>query len=85
MVNLATEKAKFKWLCRRGMLELDILLARFCDQKLNTLSQQDLQKLTKLLQASDPELLNWLTGSSKPNDEESLNVVNWIRSYLELK
>ena len=48
--------------CRRGLLELDLLLERFLQKKYATLSLADRERLYALLDRADTELLHWLTG-----------------------
>lgn len=78
------EKARLKWRCRRGMLELDILLGRFCDQAMMQITPQRLTQLEQLLETPDPELLAWLMGDEDPAPE-SKDVVRWIQSFLDLR
>ncbi|MHB1950313.1 MAG: FAD assembly factor SdhE [Acidiferrobacteraceae bacterium] len=59
--------ARLRWHCRRGLLELDLVLARFVDG----LSPDDpaLADLERLLAHPDRELLQWLQGEDRPADE----------------
>ena len=43
----------YRWQCRRGMLELDLLLNNFVDKKVNTLSEQEKQSFELLLSYPD--------------------------------
>ena len=46
----------------RGTKESDLLLGRFADQNLATMSVEDLADFEQILDRIDPELLDWLTG-----------------------
>ena len=46
----------------RGTKESDLLLGRFADQNLATMSIEDLADFEQVLDRIDPELLDWLTG-----------------------
>jgi antitoxin CptB len=51
---------KIKWLCRRGMKELDIMLERFVDRNISELSHGAWPELESLLQHEDDQLWDWL-------------------------
>lgn len=53
-------KAKIRWQCRRGMLELDILLISFFDDCYDTLSRTEQEGFVRLLEYPDPDLYHWL-------------------------
>ena len=54
--------SRLLWACRRGMLELDVLLAPFVKEAYSDLNES--QKLTfqRLLTCEDPELFAWFMG-----------------------
>jgi antitoxin CptB len=54
------EQRRLAWRCRRGMLELDIVLQRFVAQYFNQLTLSELQALDELLDLPDNELWNVL-------------------------
>ena len=60
------QQAQLTWRCRRGMLELDLLLQRFCEQKLAYLTAQEAEVLQTLLTWPDPDLLACLMGKAMP-------------------
>ncbi|MDF1853986.1 succinate dehydrogenase assembly factor 2 [Pseudooceanicola sp.] len=47
---------------RRGIKEMDILLSRFADAELATLSEAELTTYDALLWENDQDLLVWVTG-----------------------
>jgi len=51
---------KLKWLCRRGMKELDVLLERFIDANGELLAQGGFPEMESLLQNEDDVLWDWL-------------------------
>ena len=51
---------KLKWLCRRGMKELDVLLERFIDSNREALEQGAYPEMETLLQNEDDLLWDWL-------------------------
>ena len=62
MSRQAEDLARLRWRCRRGMLELDLLLTRY----LETAGEFDVAEFESLLEAPDVELLGWLRGDGEP-------------------
>lgn len=79
MLN-AEEKARLKWSCRRGMLELDLILNSFLEKGFNSLSTQQMSSFKSLLTHTDPELYAWLMGHEEPYNEELVEIVALIRT-----
>ena len=67
MAELMT-KPRLRWACRRGMLELDVLLAPFVEQGYDALTQQQKQDFERLLASDDPDLFAWFMGHTKSSD-----------------
>lgn len=60
-----TERVRrLKWLCRRGMKELDILLQRFVDHHQESLAQGGWPEFEALLQTEDDVLWDWFQNPS---------------------
>ncbi len=76
--------ARLRWACRRGMLELDVLLGNFLNQAYSGLSESEQNLFIRLLDCSDQDLFMWLTGKELPTDEELGVIVAKIR-YLASK
>lgn len=76
----ARDKAKFSWRCRRGMLELDLILQRFIANKIDDLTQEQLNCFELLLNSTDPELLSWFMGDEEPQQSELKEIVTIIRN-----
>jgi antitoxin CptB len=74
------QKAKLKFQCRRGMLELDLILQKFLDKHLDTLTVQDGLFFEQLLREQDPDLYAFLMGYETPNSEELKEIVAFIQS-----
>ena len=53
---------RIRWQCRRGKLELDIILQPFLDRELHRLGADDLALFEELLELPDDRLLACLTG-----------------------
>ena len=71
---------RLAWRCRRGMLELDIVLQRFIALHFNNLTLAQLQAFDDLLELPDNDF--WaLISSDKitPKNANTVDVVNKIR------
>ncbi len=70
---------KLKWLCRRGMKELDILLERFIENQQHALSEGAWPELESLLQSEDDVLWNWLQDPSRAESRAFRKLLEQIR------
>ena len=70
----------YHWQCRRGMLELDILLNNFVDKKAGDLTQQQKATFELLLSYPDQTLLDLLMGNSVSSDVSIDALVQQIRA-----
>ena len=70
----------YRWQCRRGMLELDLLLNNFVDKKVDVLTQQQKQTFELLLSYPDQTLLDLLLGNSVSSDPSISTIVQKIQS-----
>ncbi|MCK4833433.1 MAG: succinate dehydrogenase assembly factor 2 [Gammaproteobacteria bacterium] len=70
----------YRWQCRRGMLELDLLLNNFVDLGVETLTTEQRQAFELLLSYPDQTLLDLLLGNAVSSDPEIFDVVRLIRS-----
>ncbi|HHJ80551.1 MAG TPA: hypothetical protein ENJ65_02840 [Candidatus Tenderia electrophaga] len=75
----ATEKARLQWRCRRGMLELDLLLLPFVESVYDDLSSEDKHKFHLLLDLQDQELLECLMLQTPPQDDSLNDIISQIR------
>ena len=64
----ATELNRLRWRCRRGMLENDLILARFLDRFAETLTEEDVAQLDTLLDMADNALWDLVSGRTEPED-----------------
>lgn len=70
--------SKVLWNCRRGMLELDVILQNFCEQSYERLTTEQQQLFEALLQEEDQDLQRWLVGAEvcdKPKFQDLLLVI----------
>ncbi len=74
---------RLRWRCRRGMLELDLMLNAFLDQGLEALNETEQEVFQRLLDYPDQTLLELLMVRMVPTDKESVHVIRKIRSSLQ--
>lgn len=73
------DKARVRWACRRGMLELDISIMPFFHYEYDTLNDDDKRLFIRLLESPDPDLFNWMMNRGEPDDAELLRMVRLIQ------
>ena len=73
------EIERLRWRCRRGLLELDIVLGRFIEQHYEGLDEVQLAAFDMLLDMPDTELWDMITGKVAP-PEESRAVLELLQS-----
>jgi antitoxin CptB len=61
----ARERERIRWRCRRGMLELDLVLNAYTERHLEGLDLGGLETLNGILARTDPELLDLIMGRSE--------------------
>jgi len=62
------ELDRVRWRCRRGMLELDIVLQRFVDKHYTQLNETELQQFDTLLNLPDNDLWDMITARKEMGD-----------------
>jgi len=75
-----TELNRLRWRCRRGMLENDLVLARYLDARGDAILAEDVAALDRLLDLSDGELWDVIAGRTEPGDPALMPLVSALRS-----
>ncbi len=70
-----SEADRIRWQCRRGLLELDLVLAKFLDRHVETLSPVRLAAFKRLLDYPDNDLWDLVSGKITPPDAESAQII----------
>ncbi|SFE20957.1 succinate dehydrogenase assembly factor 2 [Nitrosomonas sp. Nm166] len=71
------EFERARWRCRRGLLELDIVLLRFMDRYYMQLDEQGLEQFEQLLALPDNDLWDLITSKQVTTNDN-------LRQVLEL-
>lgn len=75
------EVNRMQWAARRGMLELDLVLAPFVAQRYAHLDEQDRQRFADLMHCEDQDLFAWLLQRAKPEGEDAQAIVSLILEF----
>lgn len=78
-ITTQDQQARLRWACRRGMLELDLLLNPFLEKVYPQLSTEEQQLFVELLSSTDQELYTWLLGKEEPEDKRFLPIIDRMR------
>ncbi len=70
---------RLRWACRRGMLELDLVLLPFLENTFSSLSEDDQLLFEKLLEGEDQDMFGWFLRRVEPEDPDTRRIVNIIR------
>ena len=69
------ESDRLRWQCRRGMLELDLVLTKFLDLHVEGLSAADMKAFRRLLEYPDNDLWDIVSGKIPPPDPEAATII----------
>jgi antitoxin CptB len=72
--------ARLRWRCRRGMLENDLVLARFLDARGAALDAHEVAALERLLELSDNELWDLVSGRTETHEQALRPLVDALRA-----
>jgi antitoxin CptB len=75
----SSQRARLYWQCRRGMLELDLVLQSFLDQRYDQADADERRAFEALLNYPDPLLLEYVMGHMMPADPAIAHVVARLR------
>ena len=67
------------WRCRRGMLENDLVLARFLAARGRALNEDEVAQLDRLLDLPDGELWDLIAGRAEPPDPAVAPLLSALR------
>jgi len=64
-----------------GMKETDLLLGQFARRFLETLDERQLDEFEALLDAGDPNILDWVKGEGRPPETLDGRVLELIKKF----
>ena len=74
-----TDQRRLRWLCRRGMKELDLKLERYLDHRWPEAPEAERRTFRRLLDAADPDIWSWLLALRPPPDPELGSLIQRLR------
>jgi len=74
-----------RWATRRGMLELDLVLGPFVEERYASLSDADRKLFQKLMLSEDQDLFTWFMRRQQPDDEDLREIVRHILDFALTK
>jgi len=74
------DRDRIRWRCRRGLLELDLILARFIERHFDGLDGEQQRLFTEMLEQPDNELLDWALGRGEPLDPRQRPIADLLRA-----
>lgn len=74
------DEQRIRWLCRRGMKELDVMLARYLESRWPDAAAPERAAFAALLELQDPVLYDVLLGRGIMDDDAQADVIERIRA-----
>jgi succinate dehydrogenase flavin-adding protein (antitoxin of CptAB toxin-antitoxin module) len=74
------DRDRIKWHCRRGLLELDLVLERFVARYLDALNPGQTEVFKELLAYEDNDLLDMVMGRAEPVNQDLSVVLEMMRT-----
>ncbi|GLO59898.1 hypothetical protein MACH09_04060 [Vibrio sp. MACH09] len=75
------DKARIKWACRRGMLELDVVIMPFFEECFDDLTEMEQQDFVALLECDDPDLFMWVMQHGRSKESNLAEMVDKIVAH----
>ena len=75
-----SEHSRLRWLCRRGMKELDVVMTLYLETQYSAASQLQKDSFKSLLDMQDPDLYALLLGQTTCPDNNIQSLINAIRT-----
>jgi len=76
---------RMRWASRRGLLELDLLLAPFVESAYRSLDERDKADFRRLVAEQDQDIMNWIMAREPVTDPTLEAIVMKIRAHNDAK
>ena len=65
----------------RGMRETDLMLGRFADRHVATMTAEQLDRYEALIESPDPDIYNWVTGAEPVPPSHDTDVMRLLQNF----
>ena len=65
----------------RGIREMDLIMGRFADAEIGTLSEGDLDEFERLIEVPDRDLYRWITGEDEVPANYDTPLIRRLRTF----
>jgi antitoxin CptB len=72
------KRARLRWRARRGLLENDLIITRFLDAHEATLTDEEVDAFSRLMELADNELMDLLLARKEPEGDVDLPHVHQL-------
>ena len=83
MTQTVSSEARLRWACRRGMLELDLILLTFFEAEFARMTLAEQKDFELFLSEQDQDLYAWLLNFQPCPEPRYQSLLLNIRAYVE--
>jgi antitoxin CptB len=65
----------------RGLREMDLIMGRFADAEIGSLSETDLDEFERLIEVPDADLYRWITGEAETPENYESPVLRRLKAF----
>ncbi len=65
----------------RGIREMDLIMGRFADAEIGTMSEADLDEFERLIEVPDRDLFRWITGEGEMPENYDTPVFRRLKTF----
>lgn len=76
------KRARLRWRARRGLLENDLIVSRFLDAHETSLTDEEVDAFSRLMELPDNDLMDLLLERAQPGGENDLPHVHALLGKL---
>ena len=76
---------RLRWACRRGMLELDLILEPYVNERFPYAESTEQHQFIKLLESNDQDLFDWFLQKKSVDDPELAEIISIVLAHTTSK
>ena len=78
-----SDRNRVRWLCRRGMKELDLVINRFFESNYDSLTEQEQFEFKDFLNVEDPVIFSWIMGRTSPEKDSHAAIIDKLQNTFD--